>query len=57
MDKEHIKTAAELMNDDKRPAGDSKLEPPVEQAKGAEDIKETRSPAELHADGPMGRWA
>ena len=55
MDKEAIKSAAELINDDKTPPGDSKLEPEVEQAKGAVDIKETRSPAELHADGPMGR--
>jgi hypothetical protein len=55
MDKEAIKSAAELKNEDERPLGDNKLEPAMEQAEDAEDIKETRSPAELHADGPIGR--
>lgn len=53
MNKEDIKSAPDSMNDDKKLAADSKREQTVEQAKAADDIKETRSPAELHADGPM----
>ena len=55
MDKERIKSAAEVTSEDKKPPVDSMLESAVEQAKVAEDIKETSSPAELHADGPIGR--
>ena len=64
MDKEHIKAAAayakgaieeavgDVMDDSKLEA-DSELQRAVEWAKASDGAKQNRSPAELHADGPM----
>ena len=59
MDKEHIQAAATYPKGaieeavGKATGGDAKAQRAVQRAKASDGANEKRSPAELHADGPM----
>jgi len=53
MENEQIESAADEIKDDKKLPADSEMQKTVERAKAADGARQTLSPAELHADGPM----